>query len=97
LEKAPWSYTDAGIVLARVTFTLLAFNIAQIAKTKRGLQLTQTGIRRLRRHLRHEVGLAPVIVFAAGAYGIFGIEEIMIALGKPPAHLLHQENPVQLE
>jgi len=97
LEKAPWSYTDASIVLARVTFTLLAFNIAQIAQTKRGQQLTHTGIRRLRRQLRREVGLAPVIVFADGAYGIFDIEEIMIALGKPPAHLLHQENLVQLE
>jgi hypothetical protein len=97
LEKAPWSYTDANIVLARVTFTLLAFNVAQIAKTKRGQKLTQTGIRRLRRHLRQEVGLAPVIVFAAGAYGIFNIEEIMLALGKPPAHLLHLENPTQLE
>jgi hypothetical protein len=97
LEKAPWSYTDAAIVLARVTFTLLAFNVAQIAKTKRGQQLTQTGIRRLRRHLRREVGLAPVIVFAAGAYGVFDIEEIMIALGKPPAHLLRHGNPIQLE
>jgi hypothetical protein len=97
LEKAPWSYTDASIVLARVTFTLLAFNIAQIAKTKRGQQLTQTGIRHLRRQLRREVGLAPVIVFAACAYIIFDIEEIMIALGKPPTHLLHQENPIQLE
>ena len=47
--------------------------------------------------LRREVGLAPVIVFAAGAYGIFDIEEIMLALGKPPAHLLRLENAVQLE
>lgn len=97
LEKAPWSYTDAHIVLARVTFTLLAFNVAQIAKTKRGDQLTQMGIRRLRRQLRREVGLAPVIVFAAGAYGIFDIEEIMIALNKPPAHFLRRGKPVQLE
>jgi len=97
LEKAPWSYTDLTIVLARVTFTLLAFNIAQIAKTKRGQQLTQTGMRRLRRRLRQEVGLAPVVVFAAGAYGIFDIEEIMLALGKPPAHFLRLNNPVQLE
>jgi hypothetical protein len=97
LEKAPWSYTDEAIVLARVTFTLLAFNVAQIAKTKRGQQLNQTGIRRLRRRLRQEVGLAPVIVFAAGAYGIFDIEEIMLALGKPPTYSLLQDNPVQLE
>jgi hypothetical protein len=97
LEKAPWSYTDATIVLARVTFTLLAFNVSQLAKTQRGEQLAQTGIRRLRRHLRREVGLAPVIVFAAGAYGIFDIEEVMVALGKPPLHALRTRKRVQLE
>ena len=97
LEKAPWSYTDATVVLARVTFTLLAFNVVQLAKTKRGKQLTQTGIRRLRRHLRREVGIAPVIVFAAGAYGIFDIEEVMVALGKPPLHFLREHSSVQLE
>lgn len=97
LEKAPWSYSDYTVVLARVTFTLLAFNVAQLAKTKRGEQLTRTGIRRLRRHLRHEVGIAPVIVFADGAYGIFNIEEVMIALGKPPLHSLRKVKQVQLE
>lgn len=34
LEKAPWSYSDLTIVLARVTFTMLAFNVAQIAKRR---------------------------------------------------------------
>lgn len=97
LEKAPWSYSQHTVVLARVTFTLLAFNVAQLAKTKRGEQAAQTGIRRLRRRLRRAVGIAPVIVFAADAYGIFTIEEVMTALGRPPLYFLHQPRPVQLE
>lgn len=90
LEKAPWSYTQEALVLARVTFTLLAANVAEIAKTTQGRRLTGQGIRRLRRKLDREVGLAPVIVFAAGAYGIFDIEEVMAALGKPPIHSLRR-------
>jgi hypothetical protein len=97
LEKAPWSYSDYSVVLARVTFTLLAFNVSQLAKTKRGEQAAQTGIRRLRRRLRPEVGIAPVIVLAADAYGIFNIEEVMTALGRPPLHFLRQPSPVQLQ
>lgn len=70
LEKSPWSYTQEALVLARVTFTLIAANMAEIAKTTQGRNLTGQGIRRLRRQLTREVGPAPVIVFAAGAYGI---------------------------
>lgn len=90
LEKAPWSYTQEILVLARVTFTLIAYNVAEFAKTANGRRLTQQGIRRLRRRLNQEVGYAPVIVFAAGAYGIFDIEEVMAALGKPPLHSLRR-------
>ena len=90
LEKAPWSYTQEALVLARVTFTLIAYNVAEIAKTADGRRLTGQGIRRLRRQLNREVGQAPVIVFAAGAYGIFDIEEVMLALGKPPLHSLRR-------
>jgi hypothetical protein len=84
LERAPWSYTNDTVVLARVTFTLVAYNVAQIAKTQAGRRLTHQGIRRLRRQLRREIGLAPVIVFANGAYGIFDVEEVVTALGRPP-------------
>jgi hypothetical protein len=86
LERAPWSYTDDTVVLARVTFTLVAYNVAQIAKTKDGRRLTHQGIRRLRRHLQREIGLAPVIVFANSAYGIFDVEEVVAALGRPPLY-----------
>lgn len=90
LERGPWSYTHDTVVLARLTFTLLAYNVAQIAKTKKGQTLTQHGIRRLRRHLRQQIGSAPVIVFANGAYGIFDIEEIMAFLDRPPLHSLRR-------
>jgi hypothetical protein len=84
LEKAPWSYKHPATVLARVAFTLIAFNVAQIAKSSRGRQLIGYGIRRLHQELGAQYGPAPVIVFAGDAYGIFHIEEIMAALGYPP-------------
>jgi len=45
-------------------------------------------IRRLRQALVPEYGLAPVIVVAGDAYGIFHIEEIAEALGVLPAFRL---------
>lgn len=91
LEKAPWSYRHPVITLARVTLTLVAFNVAQVAKTARGRQLTDRGIRRLRRELTSRYGPAPVIVFAGDAYGVFHIEEIATALGVPPAFRLQRK------
>lgn len=93
LERAPWSWTDDKVVSARVTFTLIAYNIAQLAKTARGRQLTDRGIRRLRRELVTEYGPAPVVVFSKDAYGIFHIEEIMALLGAPPKHSLRRSPP----
>ena len=90
LEAAPWSYSDAIVVEARVTFTCIAFNVAQLAKTTAGRRLIGRGIRRLRGELAREYGPAPVIVFAGGAYGIFHIEELMQALGRPPLESLRR-------
>jgi hypothetical protein len=90
LERAPWSYTDSTVVAARVAFTLLAFNVAQIAKTAQGRRLTDRGIRRLRRELAREYGPAPVVVFTKEAFGVFHIEEIMGAIGLAPAESLRR-------
>jgi hypothetical protein len=92
LERAPWSYTDFTVVAARVAFTLVAFNVAQIAKTAQGRRLTDRGIRRLRRELGQEYGPAPVIVFTKEAFGIFHIEEIMTAIGLAPAASLRRSH-----
>lgn len=90
LEQAPWSYTGHTVVAARVALTLIAFNVAQIAKTTQGRQLTDRGIRRLRRELLPEYGPAPVIVFTKEAFGVFHIEEVMEALGVAPAFSLRK-------
>lgn len=90
LERAPWSYTDDTVVAARVAFTLMAFNVAQIAKTAQGRRLTDRGIRRLRRELLPEYGPAPVIIFTTEAFGVFHIEEVMEALGVAPAFSLRR-------
>ncbi|MEA3459894.1 MAG: transposase [Chloroflexota bacterium] len=90
LEGAPWSYTEDTVVAARLAFTLVAFNVAQIAKTAQGRRLTDRGIRRLRRELAPEYGPAPVIVFTEDAFGVFHIEEVMEALGFPPAASLRR-------
>jgi hypothetical protein len=88
LERAPWSWTNSTVVAARVTFTLLAFNIAQLAKTSSGRRLINRGIRRLRRDLTARYGPAPVIVFTLHAYAIFHIEEIMAIAGLAPKYSL---------
>jgi len=90
LERAPWSRSDSRVVAARVAFTLLAFNIAQLAKTSRGRQLMNRGIRRLRRDLNAKYGPAPIIVFTHDAYAVFHIEEIMTLVGRPPKHSLRR-------
>jgi hypothetical protein len=88
VEKAPWTHTNDVVVWVRVTFTCIAFNMAQLAKTAQGRRWIHLGIRRLRRELTRQVGPAPVIVFARDCYGIFDIEEIVTALGAPPAFSL---------
>jgi len=85
LERAPWSYTQDVVVAARVAFTLIAFNVAQIARTWQGKQLMARGIRKLRGEMAKEYGQAPVIVFTRDNYGVFHIEEVMAALGVPPS------------
>jgi hypothetical protein len=85
LEAGLWTFHNRVIAAARVTFTLLAYNVAQIAKTHAGRNLTAKGIRTLRRQLRPRFGSNPIIVFTADAYAVFHLEELILLLGgKPP-------------
>jgi hypothetical protein len=90
VERAPWTRDDDVVAWARVTFTCIAFNTAQIAKTATGRRLAHLGIRRLRRELTRQIGVAPVLIFARDCYGIFDIEEIVTALGAPPTFSLRR-------
>jgi hypothetical protein len=89
LEQARWG-RSLPTVAARVTLTCVDFNVAQVLKGKDGRNLLAHGMRRLRRLLTHEVGIAPVIVYADGCYAILDIEEVMAATGHPPADSLRR-------
>ncbi len=88
LEQAPWSHTNDDVVAARACLTMVAYNVAQIAKTAEGRALTDRGIRRLRAELTKAYGIAPVIVFTDEAFAVFHIEQVMAAAGLTPKHSL---------
>jgi len=60
LEAALWTFHNPVVAAARVAFTLVAFNVAQIARTRPGQRLQARGIRRLRRELNRRFGSVPV-------------------------------------
>ena len=83
LEEALWTFRNTVIAAARLTFTLIAYNVAQIAKSKVAERLKARGIRKLRQELNRQFGFrsSPVIVFAAGAFTILPLEELGRAFG----------------
>jgi len=87
LEDALWTFHNFVVAAARLTFTLVAYNVAQISQSKVAQSLKVRGIRKLRQELNRQLGFrsSPVIIFAAGAFTIMHLEELVVALGgKPP-------------
>jgi hypothetical protein len=87
LEAALWTFHNTVVAAARLTFTLLAYNVAQIAKSKVAARLKARGIRKLRLALNRQFAprSSPIIVFAAGAFTVLPLEELVLLLdGKPP-------------
>jgi hypothetical protein len=82
LEEQRWG-RDAEAARGRVALTCLAFNTAQVYRTRAGERLAKQGIRRLRRAYRRELGAAPVVVYVAGCYAVLAVEELLAALGRP--------------
>jgi hypothetical protein len=69
--------------MAHIYLTLTLFNVACAYKTKRGQELANLGIRRLRaQHLGGAAWL--LIVYTENEYGIFDIEEFAHLSGNPP-------------
>ena len=96
LEEALWTFRNTVIAAARLTFTLIAYNVAQIAKSKVAERLKARGIRKLRQELNRQFGFrsSPIIVFANGAFTILPLEELVILLGgKPPQFLFSRPTP----
>jgi len=93
LEEALWTFHNPIVAAARVAFTLVAFNVAQVARTRPGQRLQARGIRRLRRELNRHFGAVPVIVFAAGAFAVLHIEELVRLLGGAPPQFSFRGGP----
>ena len=82
LEKQHWG-RDLAAIRGRVTLTCLAFNTAQVYRLQAGQQLAAMAIRRLRRLRQRELGTAPAVIYLAGCYGVFALEELLGLLGSP--------------
>jgi DDE family transposase len=82
LEEQRWG-RGAEAARGRVALTCLAFNTAQVYRTRAGERLAKKGIRRLRREHRRELGAAPVVVYVAGCYAVLAVEELLAAVGRP--------------
>jgi hypothetical protein len=82
LEKQRWG-RDLAAALGRTTLTCLAFNTAQVYRLQAGERLASVAIRRLRRLRQRELGTAPAVIYVAGCYGVFSLEELLSLLGTP--------------
>src|SRR5213595_1567669 len=82
LEKQHWG-RDLAAACGRITLTCLAFNTAQVYRLQAGEQLAAVAIRRLRRRRQRDLGTAPAVIYLAGCYGVFALEELLSLLGTP--------------
>jgi hypothetical protein len=87
LEKQRWG-RDFAAALGRTTLTCLAFNTAQVYRLQAGERLASVAIRRLRRQRQRELGSAPAVLYVAGCYGVFSLEELLDVLGSAPRESL---------
>ena len=87
LEKQRWG-RDVAAALGRTTLTCLAFNTAQVYRLQAGERLASVAIRRLRRLHQRELGTAPAVIYVAGCYGVFALEELLRLLGTAPRESL---------
>jgi hypothetical protein len=87
LEKQRWG-RDLAAAIGRTTLTCLAFNTAQVYRLQAGERLAGMAIRRLRRQRQRELGSAPAVLYVAGCYGVFSLEEVLALLGAAPRESL---------
>jgi hypothetical protein len=82
LERQRWG-RDAAAAQCRTTLTLLAFNTAQVYRSRGGERLAKLGIRRLRREAEAGLGRSPVVIFMDDCYAVMAVEELLEVVGFP--------------
>jgi hypothetical protein len=80
LERQRWG-RDGMAAHCRTALTILAFNTAQVYRSRGGQRLAKLGIRRLRRQVQSELGRSPVVLFMDDCYGVMAVEELLSAVG----------------
>jgi hypothetical protein len=81
-EEQRWGRDEAA-VRGRLALTCLAFNTAQVYRTRAGGRLASQAIRRLRQAARPPLGAAPVVVSVAGCYAVLTLEHLLALVGAP--------------
>jgi hypothetical protein len=56
---------------------------AQVYRLQAGQHLASVAIRRLRQLRQRELGAAPAVIYLAGCYGVFALEEVLSLLETP--------------
>jgi len=82
LEEQRWG-RDSAAVRGHLTLTCLAFNTAQVYRSRAGEQLARRGIRRLRRVHQPALGAAPAVLYVAGCFAVLALEDLLGVLGLP--------------
>jgi hypothetical protein len=96
LEEQRWG-RDASAAHCRTTLTLLAFNTAQVYRSRGGERVAKLGIRRRRREAQAELGRSPVVLLMDDCYGVLPVEGLLEVVGFPARRgsLPALERPVQ--
>ena len=82
LEDQRWGWDDAA-AHGRLTLTCLAFNTAQVYRSRAGQQTAQRAIRRLRQQHQPTLGPAPAVIYLNGCYAVLALEDLLAVLGVP--------------
>ena len=82
LEEQHWG-GDVAAIRGRLTLTCLAFNTAQVYRSRAGERLASVAIRRLRQQHQPALGAAPAVIYIAGCYAVLALEDLLAALGTP--------------
>ncbi|HUS14647.1 MAG TPA: hypothetical protein VM536_06465 [Chloroflexia bacterium] len=82
LEEQHWGRDEAAL-RGRLALTCLAFNTAQVYRSRAGARLATVAIRRLRQQHRAALGAAPAVLYVDGCYAVLALEDLLAALGSP--------------
>lgn len=92
LEDPRWGWDEAA-ARGRLTLTCLAFNTAQVYRSRAGDRLAGRAIRRLRQQHRPALGPAPAVIYLNGCYAVLALEDLLAVLGVPVRESLLPPRP----